>query len=214
MTVRMDASITLSRKLQGKSCIKSYIYVVLSSSNYIRTPIRLPRFDGVWKSHGFSKQGTRVAKRRSRGITDDSDRLDRRLVISSTFSTLSPSLRTARSESFARAVKQSIYGVRAECIHGSYIYSAPWGFRNHCDYREVMRRIPSRELRFAMSVNNEYVTLPAGWKTEDMCVHMCIQALTYPAILTPKYNNRRHTLPFFVVRLHTQASVLFTRRKQ
>lgn len=101
--------------------------------------------------------------RRSRGITGDSDRSDRRLVISSTFSTLSPSLGTARSESSARAVKQPIYGARAERIHGSYIYPAPRGSRNHCDYRAVMRRIPSRELRFAMSVwNGEYVTLPAG----------------------------------------------------
>lgn len=126
MTVRMDAPITLSRKLRGYSlhpCIKSYIHDVLSSSNCIRTPIvRLPRFDdGVWKSHGFSKQGTRVAKRRSRGITSDSDRSDRRLVISSTFSTLSPSLEN-RPIQIVRASRKAVYIRRSRGMHTRFLH--------------------------------------------------------------------------------------------
>jgi len=150
-----------------------------------------------------------VAKRRSRGITDDSDRSDRRLVISSTFSTLSPSLRIARSESFARAVKQSIYSARVECIHGSYIYSTPWGFRNHCDYRAVMRRIPSRELRFAMSVNDEYVTLLAGWKTGER--HVCAYVHTSPHISRDTDPKIRQSPTHTPVHLHAQSSLCYLR---
>jgi len=90
-----------------------------------------------------------VAKRRSRGITGDSDRPDRRLVISSTFSTLPPSLGPARFESSTRTIKPPVYGAGAERVHDSYISAAPRGSRNRRDYHAVMPRAPFREYRFA-----------------------------------------------------------------
>lgn len=64
MTVRVDATITLSRKLQGKlvyPCIKPYTRRTYIQVTALARPSDFPSFHRqVWKNRGFSKRGTRV----------------------------------------------------------------------------------------------------------------------------------------------------------